>query len=62
MTRQATDALRALATWVIAGAFILAVASIAVVTTLQRRADSARGAQVTLAQVEREFDALQSMP
>jgi HD-GYP domain-containing protein (c-di-GMP phosphodiesterase class II) len=32
------------------------------VTTLQQHADSARGAQVTLAQVQREFDALQSIP
>jgi HD-GYP domain-containing protein (c-di-GMP phosphodiesterase class II) len=62
MTLNATRALRASATWVVAAAFILAVTSIAVVTTLQRRADSARDAQVTLAQVEREFDALQSIP
>jgi HD-GYP domain-containing protein (c-di-GMP phosphodiesterase class II) len=62
MTRNATGALRASATWVIAGALILAIASIALVTTLQRRANAARDAQVTLAQVAREFDALQSFP
>jgi HD-GYP domain-containing protein (c-di-GMP phosphodiesterase class II) len=48
--------------WVIAAAFILAIASIAVVTTLQQRADSAREAQVTLAEIQRQFDALQSIP
>ena len=61
MTLHAPRVLRASATWVIAAAFILAVTSIVLVTTLQRRADSARDAQVTLTQVEREFDALQSV-
>jgi HD-GYP domain-containing protein (c-di-GMP phosphodiesterase class II) len=62
MTLHARGVLRASATWVIAAAFSLAVTSIVLVTTLQRRADSARDAQVTLSQVEREFDALQSVP
>jgi hypothetical protein len=62
MPVHATRPLKASATWVIAGAFLLAVASIAVVTTLQRRADSARDAQVTLAQVQTTFDDLQSVP
>jgi HD-GYP domain-containing protein (c-di-GMP phosphodiesterase class II) len=62
MTLHAPRVLRASATWVIAAAFSLAVTSIVLVTTLQRRADSARDAQVTLAQIEREFDALQSVP
>ncbi len=62
MTPHATRVLSASATLVIAAAFGLAIASIAVVTTLQHRADAARDAQVTLAQVHNDFDALQSVP
>jgi hypothetical protein len=43
-------------------AVVLAVASIAAVMTLQHRASSSRDAQVELGQVQREFDALQSVP
>jgi HD-GYP domain-containing protein (c-di-GMP phosphodiesterase class II) len=41
---------------------VLAVASIVAVMTLQHRASSSRDAQVELGQVQREFDALQSVP
>ena len=49
-------------TWVIAAAFLLALVSIAVVTTLQDRANRSRDAQVVLGKVERDVDALQSIP
>jgi HD-GYP domain-containing protein (c-di-GMP phosphodiesterase class II) len=55
-------ALRAGSKWVIAAAFLLAVLSIAVVTTLQDGANSSRDAEVMLGQIGREFDALQSIP
>jgi putative nucleotidyltransferase with HDIG domain len=48
--------------WVMVAAVVLAVASIAAVMTLQHRASSSRDAQVELGQVQREFDALQSVP
>jgi HD-GYP domain-containing protein (c-di-GMP phosphodiesterase class II) len=48
--------------WVIVAAVVLAVASIVAVMTLQQRASSSRDAQVELGQVQREFDALQSVP
>jgi HD-GYP domain-containing protein (c-di-GMP phosphodiesterase class II) len=47
---------------VIAAAFLLALVSIAVVTTLQHRANSTRDAQVVLLKIARDFDALQSIP
>jgi hypothetical protein len=53
---------RAASTWVVTGAFLLALVSIGVVTTLQHRADKSRDAQVMLGQIERGFDALQSIP
>jgi HD-GYP domain-containing protein (c-di-GMP phosphodiesterase class II) len=43
-------------------AVVLAVAAIVAVMTLQHRASSSRDAQVELGQVQREFDALQSVP
>jgi HD-GYP domain-containing protein (c-di-GMP phosphodiesterase class II) len=43
-------------------AVVLAVASIVAVMTLQHRASSSRDAQLVLGQVQREFDALQSVP
>ncbi|HYM58985.1 MAG TPA: HD domain-containing phosphohydrolase [Solirubrobacteraceae bacterium] len=46
----------------IGGAVLLALASIAVVTTLQQRANSSRDAQVTLGKVARDVDAVQSTP
>jgi putative nucleotidyltransferase with HDIG domain len=49
-------------TWVVVGAFVLALVATSVVTTLQRRADSSRAAQIALEQIGRDFDALQSMP
>jgi diguanylate cyclase (GGDEF)-like protein len=54
--------LKAYSTWVIAGAFAVALASIAVITGLQGRAGSSRDAQLTLARVESEFSALQNIP
>jgi HD-GYP domain-containing protein (c-di-GMP phosphodiesterase class II) len=48
--------------WVIVAAVVLAVASIVAVMTLQHRASASRDAQVELGQVQREFDALQSVP
>jgi HD-GYP domain-containing protein (c-di-GMP phosphodiesterase class II) len=48
--------------WVIFAAVVLALVSIVAVTTLQHRASASRDAQVELGQVERDFDALQSMP
>jgi HD-GYP domain-containing protein (c-di-GMP phosphodiesterase class II) len=47
---------------VILAAVVLAAVSIVAVTTLQHRASSSRDAQVELGQVQRDFDALQSMP
>jgi HD-GYP domain-containing protein (c-di-GMP phosphodiesterase class II) len=47
---------------VILAAVALAAVSIFAVTTLQHRASSSRDAQVELAQVQRDFDGLQSMP
>jgi HD-GYP domain-containing protein (c-di-GMP phosphodiesterase class II) len=48
--------------WVMVAAVVLAVAAIVAVMTLQHRASSSRDAQVELGQVQREFDALQSVP
>jgi HD-GYP domain-containing protein (c-di-GMP phosphodiesterase class II) len=61
MRLRATAKLGASSTWVIAAAFVLALVSIAVVTTLQDRANSSRDAQVMLGKIARDFDALQSM-
>jgi HD-GYP domain-containing protein (c-di-GMP phosphodiesterase class II) len=47
---------------VIVGAVLAALASIAVVTKFQDRAGSSRDAQVKLGEVERTFEALQSLP
>jgi HD-GYP domain-containing protein (c-di-GMP phosphodiesterase class II) len=47
---------------VISAAFLLAVASVFAVVTLQGRASSSRAAQVELGHVQREFHALQNMP
>jgi putative nucleotidyltransferase with HDIG domain len=57
-----TTVFTSFSTWVIVAAFVLALLSIGVVTTLQQRADVARNAQVTLGQIERDVDALQSIP
>ena len=46
----------------IAAAFLLALVSIVVVTTLQLRANTTRDAQVVLLKIARDFDALQSLP
>jgi hypothetical protein len=62
MRVKVTSRLGASSTWVIAGAFALAVLSIVVVTTLHQRADSSRDAQVMLGKIARDFDALQSIP
>jgi HD-GYP domain-containing protein (c-di-GMP phosphodiesterase class II) len=62
MRPKATARFGTFSTWVIAAAFALALVSIAVVTTLQDRANSSRDAQVSLGQIERDFDALQSAP
>ena len=62
MRSRAASAARVPSVLVIVAAVVLAVASIVAVTTLQHRASSSRDAQVELAQVQREFDALQSMP
>jgi putative nucleotidyltransferase with HDIG domain len=48
--------------WVVVAAFLLALATAGVVTTLQRRADESRSAQIALEKVGRDFDALQSIP
>jgi HD-GYP domain-containing protein (c-di-GMP phosphodiesterase class II) len=57
-----TAVLKASSTWVIVAAFLLAPVSIGVVTTLQQRANASRDAQVLLGQIERDVDALQSIP
>jgi HD-GYP domain-containing protein (c-di-GMP phosphodiesterase class II) len=62
MAARSITVFRSVSTWVVAAAFLLALLSIAVVTTLQHRADKSRDAQVTLGQIERDFDALQSIP
>jgi HD-GYP domain-containing protein (c-di-GMP phosphodiesterase class II) len=62
MRRSPSAALRSSATWVVAATFALAVVSIAVVVTLQGRANASRDAQVALAEVAREFVDLQSAP
>ncbi|MEA2417796.1 MAG: hypothetical protein QOE60_2 [Thermoleophilaceae bacterium] len=49
-------------TWVIGAAFALALVSIAVVTSLQERANSSRDAEVMLGAIAQDFDALQSVP
>ena len=61
-TFKATARLRASSAWAIAGALLMALASIAVVTALQDRANSSRDAQVALGQIAVDFDALQSVP
>jgi HD-GYP domain-containing protein (c-di-GMP phosphodiesterase class II) len=48
--------------WVIPCAFLVALASIAGIATLQVRVKSSRNAQVELVQDQRKFDALQSIP
>lgn len=50
------------ATWVLSAAFLVAFASIAAFTALQDHARSSHDAQVTLGDVERSFEALQSVP
>ncbi|MEA2292301.1 MAG: hypothetical protein QOF17_1324, partial [Solirubrobacteraceae bacterium] len=62
MNARATVPLRSSPTWVVVVAIVLALSSTAVITALQLRANSSRDAQVALGQVEREFDALQSVP
>ena len=62
MPSQANSGFRASSTWVIAAAFLLALVSIVVVTTLQHRANTTRDAQVVLLKIARDFDALQSIP
>jgi diguanylate cyclase (GGDEF)-like protein len=59
---RATTVFRTSSTWVIAGAVVMALASIGLVTTLQDRARSSRDAQVELGHIELEFTALQSLP
>jgi PAS domain S-box-containing protein len=54
---------RALGRWLVPGAaLVLALAAIGAVTHLQRRADASRRAQVELANVETELNALQGHP
>jgi HD-GYP domain-containing protein (c-di-GMP phosphodiesterase class II) len=48
--------------WVISAAVLLALASIASIALLQQRASASRGAQVELGHVQRQFEALQSLP
>ena len=62
MLSQRSGVIRSSSIWVIVVAFLLAVVSIVVVTTLQHRANSSRDAQVMLLKVARDFDALQSFP
>ena len=62
MRFKTTAAARASSTWVIAAAFVLAIVSIVVVTTLQHRANTSRDAQVVLGTIARDVDALQSVP
>ena len=59
---KTTGAARASSTWVIAAAFVLALVSIIVDTTLQHRANTSRDAQVVLGTIARDVDALQSVP
>jgi HD-GYP domain-containing protein (c-di-GMP phosphodiesterase class II) len=59
---RTTRLFKSFSTWVIVTAFVLALVSITVVTTLQQRASTARDAQVALGQIERDVDALQSIP
>ncbi|MDP9255300.1 MAG: HD-GYP domain-containing protein [Actinomycetota bacterium] len=54
--------MRASSVWVIVAAVVLAIALIVAATTLQHHASASRDAQVELGQVQREFDALQSVP
>ena len=62
MPSRSTSAFRASSSWVIPAAFVLALVSIVVVTTLQRRANSTRDAQVMLGKIAGEVDLLQSVP
>jgi len=62
MRARAAAAVTASSTWVIVAAFAMALVSIAVVTTLQQRANNSRDAEVTLLAIARDFDALQSIP
>jgi hypothetical protein len=62
MRAKAITAFGTSSAWVVCGALLATLASIALVTTLQQRANESREAQVTLAQIAREFDALQSAP
>jgi putative nucleotidyltransferase with HDIG domain len=62
MRARAMQAMTSPSGWVVVTAFALAVAAVAVVTTLQRRADASRAAHIALEQVGREFDALQTIP
>src|ERR1700712_2346131 len=62
MRSKTTRVFTSFSTWVVVAAGALALLSIGVVTTLQQRADTARNAQVTLSQIERDVDALQSIP
>jgi HD-GYP domain-containing protein (c-di-GMP phosphodiesterase class II) len=62
MRLRSTRVVTASSVWVIAAALLLALGSIAVITTLQNRTTSSRDAQVALEEVQREFDALQNVP
>jgi putative nucleotidyltransferase with HDIG domain len=62
MRARARQAITSPSGWVVVAAFALALAVVGVVTTLQRRADASRSAQIVLEQVGRDFDALQSVP
>jgi HD-GYP domain-containing protein (c-di-GMP phosphodiesterase class II) len=62
MRAKAIAAFGTSSAWVVSGALLLALISIAVITTLQHRANESSDAQVTLTQIAREFDALQSAP
>jgi HD-GYP domain-containing protein (c-di-GMP phosphodiesterase class II) len=62
MRSRSSALVRVPSRWVISAAFLLAVASVCAVVTLQGRASSSRDAQVELGHVQREFAALQSMP
>jgi HD-GYP domain-containing protein (c-di-GMP phosphodiesterase class II) len=62
MRLRSTGVVTASSVWVIAAALLLALGSIAVITTLQNRTTSSRDAQVALEGVQREFDALQNVP
>jgi HD-GYP domain-containing protein (c-di-GMP phosphodiesterase class II) len=62
MRSKGTAVLGATSTWVITAAFVLALISVGVVTSLQGRANSSRDAQVMLGAIARDFDAMQSLP